>query len=291
MRRILTDERLKAFEHALIQEEKKLQTIQKYMRDIRKLADYLDGRELTKERLISYKEYLAKSGVYRVTSINSFLAVANHFCEMMDWNDLHVKLLKIQREVFIPENKELTVQEYERLIWTAMKRGNERLALLIQTIGSTGIRISELPYITVESLGSGMADIYNKGKMRRILYPSELVRLLQIYVRNKNITNGSIFCTESGKPMHRSNIWRDMKRLCQYADVDSEKVYPHNLRHLFARCFYKIKHDIAKLADVLGHCSIDTTRIYIKSTGKEHKRQLNQMHLVISDAFLDKKIR
>lgn len=283
MERKITQETLEIFRETLIRAEKRRQTIEKYMRDIGKLKAYLNGRALTKELLIGYKEFLENCGQYKVTSINSFLAAANHFCEVMGWMELRVKMIKVQREVFMPENKELSVQEYERLVRTAMEQGDERLALIIQTLGSTGIRIGELRFITVESLKKGMADIYNKGKARRIMYPTELVKVLKEYVRKKRIASGCIFCTGTGNAMDRSNIWRAMKKLCKDAKVEEGKVYPHNMRHLFARCFYKLKNDIAKLADVLGHCNIETTRIYIKSTGKEHKKQLDMMHMVLSE--------
>lgn len=255
------------------------------MRDVRKLQDFADDQELTKELLLQYKETLRKSGKYHMASINSFLAAANCFCTCMQWNELHVKLFKIQSEVFLPESQELSVQEYERLIRTAMQRGKERLALMIQTIGSTGIRIGELHNIMVESLADGMTEIYNKGKSRRILYPSELIVVLRCYADRHNIKHGSLFCTCTGRPVNRCNVWRDMNRLCKYAGVAPEKMYPHNLRHLFARRFYQINQDIAKLADILGHSSIETTRIYIKSTGREHKQLLDQMQLVYRDMF------
>lgn len=281
--RIITEERIEAFRKMLICDEKCIQTVQKYIRDIRKLMVYANGQNISKELLLKYKEYLEKCGEYRISSINSYLAAANHFCEAMGWHDSRVKMIKVQREAFIPENKEITRHEYEKLIKTAYKKGDIRLALIIETLGSTGIRISELQYITVESLRYGMADIHNKGKVRRILYPSELLRILKEYVRKKCITHGCIFITSGGNPVNRSNVWRMMKNICKLAGVNAEKVFPHNMRHLFARSFYKIKNDIAKLADVLGHSSIDTTRIYIKSTGREHKRQLDKMNMVIGD--------
>lgn len=281
MERIITDELLDLFRQALYEDEKRNSTIKKYMRDIEKLKNFLGGRALNKELFIQYKEGLKQSGEFKVRSINSFLAAANHFCEVMGWSELRIKMIKVQSETFCPENKELTESEYKRLIDTAMARGDERLALIIQTLGSTGIRISELQYITVESLKTGMADIYNKGKVRKILYPSDLQKVLREFAIRMKIKSGSVFCTGSGKAVDRSNVWKAMKKLCREAGVNEEKVYPHNLRHLFAKSFYKIKKDIAKLADILGHSNIETTRIYIKSTGKEHKRQLDMMELVV----------
>lgn len=278
---IITKENLAAFRRHLICTEKSIQTIEKYLRDMEKFRRYAGNRELDKELLIHYKEYLEESCHYKITSINSYLAAVNHFCSFMGWNDLRVKTIRVQHDAFAPENREMTQEEYTRLIRTAMEQDREKLACLIQTLGSTGIRISELRYITVESLQDGKTEIHNKGKMRRILYPGELSKLLKKYVKKEKIETGPIFRSRSGKPLDRSNIWRMLKRLSRAARVDPAKVYPHNMRHLFARCFYKIKKDIAKLADVLGHSSIETTRIYIKSTGREHRRQLDRMRLVI----------
>lgn len=282
-KRIITPETIEYFRKMLIRTEKGTQTIEKYVRDIKKLMTYAQGQSISKEMLLQYKERLEKCGQYKISSINSYLAAVNHFCEVMGWTDIRVKMLKVQREAFIPENKEITMHEYQKLIKAAYKKGDERLALIIETLGSTGIRISELKYITVESLKYGMADIHNKGKVRRILYPSELLKILREYIKEKSITHGSIFITAKGNPVNRSNVWRMMKRLCREAGINEEKVFPHNMRHLFARSFYKIKNDIAKLADVLGHSSIDTTRIYIKSTGREHKRQLDKMNMVVGN--------
>ncbi len=279
--RIITPHTIELYKKILIMAEKETQTITKYLRDIKKLMIYANGEPVNKEMLLKYKEYLEKCGKYKITSINSYLAAANNFCELMGWTDIRVKMIKVQKETFIPEDREITMREYEKLIKTAYKKGDVRLALIIETLGSTGIRISELQHITVESLKHGMADIHNKGKARRILYPSELLKILRKYAKDNHILHGSIFITSKGNPVNRSNVWRMMKKLCQLAGVKAEKVYPHNMRHLFARTFYKIKNDIAKLADVLGHSNIDTTRIYIKSTGREHKRQLDKMKMII----------
>lgn len=281
--RVITDNTLEYFRKMMIMAEKEIQTIDKYIRDIKKLMEYAKGQSIGKEMLLRYKDYLQKCGKYKISSINSYLAAVNHFCEVMEWTDIRVKMIKIQRETFVPENKEITMHEYEKLVKTAYKKGDKRLALIIETLGSTGIRISELRHITVESLKHGMADLHNKGKVRRILYPSELLKILREYVKEKHICSGSIFITSKGNPVNRSNVWRMMKNLCHVAGVSEEKVYPHSMRHLFARSFYKIKKDIAKLADVLGHSSIDTTRIYIKTTGKEHKRQLNKMKMILGN--------
>lgn len=285
--RLITPGTIELYKKMLIMAEKETQTIAKYIRDIKKLMIYANGEPMSKEMLLKYKEYLEKCGKYKMSSINSYLAAANNFCELMGWTDIRVKMIKVQKETFIPEDREITMREYEKLVKTAYKKGDTRLALIIETLGSTGIRISELKHITVESLKYGMADIYNKGKVRRILYPSELLKILRKYVKDNHIQRGSIFITSNGNPVNRSNVWRMMKKLCQLAGVKTEKVYPHNMRHLFARTFYRIKNDIAKLADVLGHSNIDTTRIYIKSTGREHKRQLDKMKMVLGTGLKD----
>ncbi len=279
----LTKENLAAFRQHLICTEKSPQTIQKYLRDMEKFRGFAENQPLTKELLVRYKEWLEQEGRYKTSSINSYLAAVNHFFGFMGWNDLRVKMLRVQREAFLPENREMTQEEYTRLIRTARAQSREKLACLIQTMGSTGIRISELKYITVESLKEGMAEIHNKGKVRRILYPGELSKLLKKYVEQEQIRTGVIFRSRSGKPLDRSNIWRMLKQICKAAKVEETKVYPHSLRHLFARCFYKLKKDIARLADVLGHSSIETTRIYIKSTGREHRRYLDSLGLVLRE--------
>ena len=199
----------------------------------------------------------------------------------MGWKDAKVKLLKRQKELYESENTYLTKEEYKKLVLTANKKGQKRLSLIMQTIASTGIRISELCFITAESLKKGKVSVYNKGKRRVIFYPEKLQKILNQYRKEQKILTGCLFRTKAGRPMNRSNIWREMKNLCKKAGVESEKVFPHNLRHLFAREFYQIKKDISKLADVLGHYNIETTRIYIKSTGIEHRRVLNTMRMVI----------
>ncbi len=281
MKRQITAETAAFFKKMLYEEEKGEATIEKYLRDLKKLQEFLGDRELSRENMILYKEHLQMCGKYKASSINSFLAAANCFCDVMGWPELKVKALKVQEGAFRPEECELTPEEYRRLVETAFKKGDERLALIIQTMGSTGIRVGELQYVTVESLEAGMADVSNKGKTRTILYPSGLQEVLKEYVVKRGLESGPVFCTKSGRPVDRSNIWTGMQGLCKDAGVDERKVHPHNLRHLFAQCFYEIKQDIAKLADVLGHSSIETTRIYIKSTWKEHKKQLEKMKLVV----------
>lgn len=217
---------------------------------------------------------------YAVRSVNSMLASLNAFFTFTGHTELKVKALKLQREVFCPEEKELTKAEYMRLVNTAEKR-DKRLSLIIQTICGTGIRVSELQYITVESVKRGEAVVNCKGKTRTIFIVKELKRKLLKYVSERKIKTGCIFITKNGKPVSRSNVWREMKALCKEADVNSSKVFPHNLRHLFARVFYSLEKDIAKLADILGHSSINTTRIYIVSTGDEHRKRMERMRLVV----------
>ncbi len=281
MKRIINQKRIELFRRELYREEKKESTIEKYIRDLRKLEKYLDGRPVNKENMIQYKEWLQACGEYEISSINTYLAAANHFCDSMGWGDGKVKLLKRQKEFYETEDTYLTKEEYEKLILTANKNGQKRLSLIMQTIASTGVRISELCFVTVESLKKGRVNVYNKGKRRTIFYPEKLRKILSRYGKEQGILSGCLFRTKAGKAINRSNIWREMKKLCKKAGVEAGKVFPHNLRHLFAREFYHIKKDIAKLADVLGHYNIETTRIYIKSTGIEHRRVLDRMHMVI----------
>lgn len=281
MKHIITARMLEKYQDFLQEEEKSGATIKKYMCDLQKFLQFIEGREVSKKLTMDYKERLLKEGGYKISSINSYLVAVNRFLEYQGWYDAKVKTIKIQQDIFSPEQKYLTEDEYKRLINTAYRVGRERIALIIQTIGSTGIRVSELAFISVDSLKSGMVEIHCKGKVRRILLPRQLQRLLRQYIKKKNIRFGAVFQTAAGKAIDRSNIWREMKQLCEAAGVEKEKVFPHNLRHLFARTFYNIKNDIAKLADVLGHSSIETTRIYMKSPGNEHRKQLDSMKMVI----------
>ena len=281
MKRMITEEKILQYQEYLYEEEKTTATIKKYICDLKKLMDYLSGREITKMLMIEYKEALRKEKGYRLTSINSFLVAANRFFEYMGWYDLRVKTYRIQKEIFVPENRDLSKAEYKKLVQAAMKKGKKRLAMILQTICAAGIRISELSCVTVESVVKGIVEIYCKGKQRIVLLPKKLQKKLLRYIQEKEIKSGILFCTSSGKPVDRSNIWKEMKGLCEEAEVIEEKVYPHNLRHLFAKEFYAVEKDIAKLADILGHSSVETTRIYIKSTSAEHQKQLNMMGLVV----------
>lgn len=269
---------LSAFETWLRSEGRSRGTIEKYLRDMQELARWLDGRELTKEAAALWREYLLSGGYAPVTA-NSKLAAANAYCRCMGM-DIHLKFAKIQRKLFREQSKELTQVEYRHLVETAYNAGNERLALLMETICASGIRVSEVPYITVEAVKSEKAVISLKGKIRTVLLPGKLCRKLLKYARKQKIASGEIFLTKSGKSFSRRQIWAEMKRLCKIAGVEPSKVFPHNLRHLFATVFYRACKDIARLADVLGHSSIDTTRIYLVTSGAEHKRQLERLGLL-----------
>ncbi len=278
--RILTSEAIQSFKKYLREEEKSKNTIEKYLRDVRAFAAYLSGTEVTKETVIAYKNKLLSEN-YAVRSVNSMLASLNSLFAFLGWADCRVKSIKVQRQIYCSEEKELTKAEYMRLVNTAKQKGNERLNLILQTICGTGIRVSELQYITLEAVKRGEVVVSLKGKTRSVFIVKELQKKLLRYAAEQKIKNGVIFVTRTGKPISRTNIWREMKALCGKADVNPQKVFPHNLRHLFARVFYGIEKDIAKLADVLGHSSINTTRIYIISTGNEHRRRMEHMRLII----------
>lgn len=278
--RILTSKAVQSFKKYLREEEKSANTIEKYLRDVRAFAEYLGGAEVTKEAVIAYKSKLLAES-YAVRSINSMLASLNGLFSFLGWTDCRVKSIKLQRQIYCPEEKELTKAEYMRLVNTAKQKGNERLNLILQTICGTGIRVSELQYITVEAVKCGEAIVSLKGKTRTIFIVHELQKKLLRYAAEQGISSGTIFITRTGRPLSRTNIWREMKGLCKQAGVNPQKVFPHNLRHLFARVFYGIEKDIAKLADILGHSSINTTRIYIISTGNEHRKRMENMRLII----------
>ena len=264
----------------LQEQERSAHTIRKYAHDLTALRTYLHGEPLTKTALIGWKAQLVAT--LAPASVNSMLVAVNGYLTYMGWPDLKIKLLKIQKTVFVDESKELTRTEYEQLVRAAERQENERLSLVIQTICATGIRVSELRFITVEAVQCGRAEISNKGKRRIVFLPTALRKLLTAYLCEQNKSSGPVFTTRSGKPLDRSNIWRDMKTLCQSAGVDPKKVFPHNLRHLFARTFYSIDHDLSRLADILGHSNISTTRIYTAECGAVHAQQVNRLRLVIT---------
>lgn len=276
----LTDKLVAEFSAHLKNEEKSKNTTEKYLRDVRMFAAHFRGTEITKEMVIAYKSKLLAEH-YAVRSVNSMLASLNSLFTFLGWSDCKVKSMKLQRQIYCPEEKELTKAEYLRLVNTAKRKGKERLNLILQTICGTGIRVSELEYITVEAAKSGKAVVALKGKTRSVFLVKELQKKLLRYATEQNISSGTIFITRNGKPLSRTNIWREMKGLCQEAGVNPQKVFPHNLRHLFARVFYGIEKDLAKLADILGHSSVNTTRIYIISTGSEHRKRMENMHLIL----------
>lgn len=277
--RIITAKTIAKFKEHLILEERSEITIEKYIRDVKAFTAYTQNTVVTKETVISYKKHLQET--YAVRSVNSMLASINSLFAFLNWHDLKVKSLKLQQQVFCPEEKELTKAEYARLCRTAERKHNERLNLILQTICGTGIRVSELQFITVEAVKQGEAVVNCKAKTRSVFIVKELKQKLLRYAAEQGIKNGIIFVTRTGKPISRTNIWREMKALCEEANVNPQKVFPHNLRHLFARVFYGIEKDIAKLADILGHSSINTTRIYIISTGTEHRQRMENMRLII----------
>lgn len=279
MERIITNSMIGEFENYLRSDEKSNNTIEKYLRDVKAFSVFTAGRKISKAVVMEFKASLVES--YEITSANSMIAAVNAFLRFMGWLDCCIKQFKVQKKAFCSEDKELTKAEYISLVNTAKHKGNERLNLILLTICGTGIRVSELQFITVEAVRKGEAIVSCKNKTRTVFIVRELQKKLLNYIKAKGITTGCVFITKSGKPMSRCNIWREMKALCEQARVSPDKVFPHNLRHLFARTFYGIEKDIAKLADILGHSNINTTRIYIITTGAEHKRKLENMRLII----------
>ena len=277
--RKITNQMIAEFESALRNDEKSELTVEKYLRDVRHFIAFSAGKQIDKSLVLAYKAELEKD--YAVASANSMIASINAFFRFAGWLDLCVKQFKVQRKTFCNEEKELTKAEYVRLCKTAEEQKNERLNLILQTICGTGIRVSELEFITVEAAERGEAVVSCKNKTRTVFIVRELQKKLLSYCKRHGITAGQIFVTKTGKPMSRTNIWREMKNLCKEAGVNPNKVFPHNLRHLFARVFYGIDKDIAKLADILGHSSINTTRIYIITTGTEHRRKMENMRLIL----------
>ena len=265
------------FINHLMDEEKSRNTIEKYSRDLSTFYKFLNNRELDKTAVREYKEYLMDA--YAPRSVNSMLAALNSFFDYIERPDLKVKQLRIQKQIFEAENKDLKKQDYKKLIEAS--KNDMRMQLIIETLCATGMRVSELKFVTVENYQSGQCEVYNKGKQRIVFLPKKLIKKIRIYVRRKQIKKGKIFVTKNGKSIDRTTIWRGMKKLCKKAKVDAGKVFPHNLRHLFAKTYYSLKRDISKLADILGHSSIDTTRIYVREDRKKHLRDLEGMELVI----------
>ena len=275
----LTQREFDQFEDYLRHDEREESTIEAYLRSLTRFAEWADGRAVTKELAIEWKTALAEAG-YRPISVNAMLAAVNKFFTCMGREDCKVKYLKLQRQMFRKSEKDLSKEEYQRLVQAAHEKGDLRMELILETICATGIRVGELKYITVEAVRAGVAEIALKGKIRTILLPHRLCRKLQKYAKQQKIASGKLFLTQDGLPVSRQSIWTRMKALCEAAGVERSKVFPHNLRSLFARSFYGSCHDVVRLADVLGHSSIETTRIYLMSTGKEYLRQLDKLGLV-----------
>ena len=274
----ITQKLIEELKEFLISEEKSEATVEKYIRDICAFFERLCGRNVDKTAVLEYKAYLVEN--YKPASVNSVLSSLNSFFTYNEWYDCKVKSLKIQKQIFASKEKELTKAEYERLLDVAKSKKNERLYLLMQTICSTGIRVSELRFVTVAAVNAGVANINCKGKLRQVFLPKALCKVLTRYIREQKISSGSVFISRTGKPLDRSNIWSDMKKLCERAGVSKDKVFPHNLRHLFARTYYSLQKDIVRLADILGHSSVNTTRIYTMETGEVHKRHIEKLGLL-----------
>lgn len=278
--RKITDEMIGAYREYLCREEKAARTIEKYIRDIRRFAKWLSCREVTKETAVRWKEYLWADCGYTPRSVNSMVSAVNGLFAFLGWYDCQMRFLKIQRQIFRDESKNLSQEEYKRLVKSAYAQNKERLGLILETICGTGIRVSELEFITVGAVKRGRAEIMLKGKVRVILIPGHLREKLQEYARKEKIVSGKLFLTRNGKSVSRHQIWTEMKKLCAAAGVEASKVFPHNLRHLFAKSYYSVYKDIVGLANMLGHSSIDTTRLYLLATGAEHMRQLDRLELV-----------
>ena len=275
----LTPEQIRGYLHQLWMEEKSPATVEKYRRSVQRFACWLEGRPLTKEAAAGWKAHLLQQR-YAPATINAMLTALNGLLGFVRREDCRVRLLKLQRRTFRESGRVMTRPDYAALTAAARSRGNQRLALLMEAICATGIRVSEVRYLTVEAARRGRAEISLKGKIRTILLPSKLCRKLLKYAQKQKTVSGEIFLTRNGTPLDRRQIWAEMKALCSAAGVDPGRVYPHNLRHLFAEVFYQASRDIVKLADVLGHSTIETTRIYLLSSGAEHRRQLDRLGLV-----------
>lgn len=272
-----TDEVVLKFNEYLICEEMSENTIVKYIRDVNYFMEWMSDKKLTKISALEYKKELCER--YSPSSVNAAISSLNCFFGFLNRHDVRIKPLRIQRQILANQDKELTKAEYERLL-TAANKKNLKLYFLLQTICSTGIRISELRYITASAVKAGQATINCKGKMRVVLLPRKLCKMLKGYIKDRNIKSGSVFVTRTGKPLDRSYIWKMLKSLCSNAGVRKEKVFPHNLRHLFARTYYAQEKDIVRLAAILGHTSVNTTRIYTMSTGEDCRRQIQKLGLL-----------
>ena len=276
----LTNEQILAFSTALFRAERSQATVEKYLRSVREFFRYLDGRPVTKDTVMAWKKHLQREENYSPSTINASLAALNYLFNFLGWADCRTHYLKIQRRLFRETGRELDRADYEKLIAAALGLGRERIALVMETICATGIRVGEVGYITVEAARAGRTEIYLKGKIRTILIPRKLCGKLLRYARRQRTGSGKIFLTRRRNPLSRVQIWSEMKKLCAAAGVMESKVFPHNLRHLFARTYYSLYKDIVKLADLLGHSSVNTTRIYLLTDGAEHIWQLERMNLL-----------
>lgn len=275
----LRKETIPDFKELLCREEKSPATVEKYLRDVENFRIFLHGKQMTKTAVISFKNFLLNKG-YSPRTVNSMMVSLNHYFKLYGYKDLQMKMIRTQRDVYCPNDRELTREEYLRLLNAAKKKKSHRTYLILQTLCSTGMRVSELKQLTVDSLERGEIQVLSKGKSRRVFIVPGLCKQLEKYVKTRRIRTGPIFQTRNGNPINRSDIWKEMKALCEDSGVLPSKVYPHNLRHLFARTFYEIDNDIVRLADVLGHTSVDTTRIYLIDTGDEHRKKMEQLHLI-----------
>ena len=275
----LTNKRIEAFKMCLLEEERSILTVEKYIRDVRGLQAFLGKNAVSKQLVIEYKQQLIAQ--YKPASANSMLAAVNRFLDFCGLTTMKVRTIKVQRNLFASPERELTRHEYDRLLRAARRKENERLNLVMQTICSTGIRVSELQYITVELVQQGRGEVVGKGKRRMVFLRPQLKALLLSYAKRSAIKSGAVFLSRNGNPLNRHSIWADMKTLCVDAEVDSQKVFPHNLRHLFAKTFYAIEKDLLRLADILGHSSVNTTRIYTADCGSSHMKLLEKMQLLM----------
>ncbi len=274
----ITQEVVMDYKDYLIDGEKGEITIEKYIRDIRVFSEWLKNEELTKSKVLEYKKKLIDE--YAPATVNSVISSLNGFFKYNEWYELQVKSLKIQRRIFCKPEKELSEKEYEKLLKAALNKKNERLYLIMQTICAMGLRVSELRFVTAESVRKGEAVVKLKGKIRTVFIPPELAKLLKKYMREQEISTGCVFRTRTGRPIDRFAIWKSMRSLCEMAGVPKEKVFPHNLRHLFARTYYSLEKDIVRLADILGHSNVNTTRIYTIANGEVHRIQMQRLNLV-----------
>ena len=275
----ITEQTLDEFKEHLIKSEKSQATVDKYIHDAAVFKKWLNAREADKNIVLEYKEHL--KSVYAPVSVNAAISALNSLFRFAECQDLMLKTVKIQKKLFSDSDKEMKLKEYKSLLNAAKKSGKPRIRLIIQTMFVTGIRISELKYITVEAIESGTAVIDCKGKVREVFIPKDMCNILKKYVRDNVISSGSVFVTRTGNPIDRSNISKAMKKIAELARVAKEKVFPHNLRHLFARVYYSTYKDIVRLADILGHSSVNTTRIYTMESGSVHRRQMERLGLAL----------